>query len=189
MYFNKLFLILILGVIFSLSSFGANLPPASSVVLGGGAPAANLQNVITPLSAIDTSGVVRICAGTNSGTSSDFYAFYPNSAPATTGQYQVPSGKVFYGIDLNANVTATNDSFQFGYGTAALAAEPTATPPTGVVYYGASTVVATGGMSASSASTTYGYGVLGLNFPALSYPFIKIDAAVGYHVCLTGIVK
>lgn len=69
--------------------------------------------------------------------------------------------------------------FNFGYGTAALASNDTATPPTGVKVF---TNVADRGILTAS-STAYVYYPFPVSFPAGSYPFVKqATSAVEMHI-------
>lgn len=103
-------------------------------------------------------------------------------SPGATAQYQVSTGKTFYvtGIFINFTAVSAITSFDIGYGTAALASDGTATPPTGDVLYtnsGAATNQGTFSFASNTDASTMNSKFLplaGISFPADSYPYLLI---------------
>ncbi len=146
------------------------------------------SSVTIPLPNISTSGFVALAGSAASTTASDYYGLYP-SAGGT--QYQVPSGKTFYIIDIWVQQSGSASAAQLGYGTAALASEGTATAPTGAVYLASSggTSIYSSFMYLSTGGAFYHFSFPGLSFPANSYPFWRPATAANFQTIVVGIVQ
>jgi hypothetical protein len=134
------------------------------------------------------SEVITLIAGSSGAAANNFVAFYLAGSNGGT-QYQVTSGKTFYVLSetcYNQLAVAAN---QLGYGTAALAADPTATAPTGAVYFG-NPAQAFATPFYSPTASTFSYYQIPLKFPASSYPFIKVSTINNAMGCaITGFEK
>jgi hypothetical protein len=185
-------LVSIMFFVFMSVSFGATSQTNSIINVGGG-PTVSPASGNFPLNSIDTSGLVMICGGTESSGAGQFFGLYSQTSPTTTAQYNVPNGVKFYAVNMWAYINGNAASFQLGYGTGAIASEGTGTPPSGVIYYGASANngSSTGFVQPTSGTTVYQtYALAGLSFPAASYPFFRtVISTTLYKVCIQGIVK
>lgn len=191
----KLVFALFLSVlVFSQSVFAASgSANVSNVIsLGGNGissndPSANASAFSLPIGSL--SNTVLLVAGTTvTGGANFLYGLYSASSPTTSTQYQVPAGKTLYIIGNWYYSSGANAAIQFGYGTAALAAEDTNVDPTGVVTYGHPATAFKSGTRATVAQT-YHYLPGIMSFPALSYPFVKYSANGGdFSVILQGLL-
>jgi hypothetical protein len=146
------------------------------IQIGGHIDNAN-PGIVLPVS--DLSKLLTLGGGNNGGTS-DFVSLASYMSPTTTAQYQIPNGKTFYVFTIQANAATGNVQFQFGYGTASLGANTSATPPTGVVYYGASSSVGATGFKGSSATSGYQSWNVMMSFPQNVYPWFRANGSVNY---------
>ena len=162
------------------------------VQYGGGAITSTTANGVPPQITIplsNLSSMVTLMGGVGSNTASNYYGFYSASSPASQAQYQVPGGKTLYILGIYVS-TGSSAVTQLGYGTAALASEGTGTPPTGVIYYSASSTVATAGQIGTAASPAYTYFPVGASFPASSYPFWRNNGSgVSVNMIMIGILQ
>lgn len=162
------------------SAFATTIPQAANIAQFGGL-GASFPFINIPIGA--ASNVVTLIMGSGGVTAGHFYEFIKANSPGSTTQYQVPSGKTFtaYGIMFESTLA---DSTILGYGTAALASEDTATPPTGVVYYAATS---TGATFITHPASAYQSIPISVSFPALSYPFAKaISSSHDLNIMLIG---
>lgn len=191
---KALFLLLALGL-FPVQA--ATLPQASSFISGAGTTSITAQSpsqIVCPLTNIDTCGVVLLCGGNTAPAAADFYGLYSLSAPTTNAQYQVPAGKTFYGVDAFAVLIGTNACIKFGYGPSkALSAEGVAASPSGSIEWGGPTAGGdcSGGFFTDIVSSTgESKSAVGVQWPALSYPFWKYQGGASIaNFCIRGIVK
>lgn len=184
----KVFLGLIL-VLLTQKSFAATSQVNSIVSVGGG-PVSNLSAGNLPLNSIDTSNLSMICGGMASSGAGQFFGLFSQSSPTTSAQYSVPAGQKFYAINMWTYSSSSGAALQLGYGTAAIASEGTGTPPTGVVYYGATAAAADTGFVQPATLAYQTFAAAGISFPANSFPFFRTGTSSAiYNVCIQGIVK
>ena len=143
----------------------SNIVQPQGITSGSGAAATTI-----PVTSVTTSNIVTIGGGNNNTSSATFNWLTQTSA----GQYQVPSGKTFYITDIWLSSSAANTGNGLGYATASFS-NTTGTTPTGAVMLLGSTATAVGQQPFSSSVAAQGtynhFSMLGLSFPALSYPF------------------
>lgn len=183
----------LLFLIFPLGKANALTFPTVSVAQGIGlqlSTAGSAQGLAIPIANIASAGVVLLCSGAGSSVANGFYGLYSQSAPANTSTYKVPSGKVFYGIMGYYMASNTNAAAELGSGTAPLIAEGTTSAPTGVIYYGNSANNTSNSLITNSTTYQASVNMLGVNFAALSYPFMKVNSTTTvYLFCIQGIVQ
>jgi hypothetical protein len=179
-------IVLILMFFFQIAN--AAIPGTSNSVASGFSASTNTvaNNPFTvPISQL--SSMVQICGVTN-GTLSRYFGFYSEAAPNYMGQYQVPSGKSFYALVVDAVMAAANNQLYFGYGTSPLGQDDDATAPFGNVPYSESGNPAF--MVGPTAVQSSKSGV-GLIFPAGSYPYLYTSGTntTSGDLCIIGIVQ
>lgn len=135
-----------------------------------------------PLNAVN-SGIVAIpgdpsvfalTAMIGSSTSGRYLKFVKMGQQSTSlGQYQVPAGKKFLAVGILCQTSATFYA-GFGYGTAALVAEDTATPPTGEKFFAGA---AGNGSLIFTGITAISWLPVPVQFPAESFPFVKCNTS------------
>lgn len=162
-------LIISLVSLMAVASEAATLPPTTSAIQGGFGQNLAIATTTIPISSL--SKRVLLFAGNGSTPGSRFFGFYKQGGATT--QYQATNAlycnNLFYAMS-----SATNP--RFGYGTAALIAEPTGTAPTGVQYFGSTSVTHGLKLSTGGASTYVSFPYAAV-FPASSYPFVYIEAS------------
>ncbi len=131
--------------------------------------------------------MIALVGWSNIGDANAFRLFQSAKSAGAQAQYQVTTGKTFYatGLLIHFSVPSAVMSFDLGYGTAALAADGTATPPTGSILYAGDTGdtggqgiygVLGGANTVESRSSTF-IPLCGVSFPALSYPYLYIRSS------------
>lgn len=166
------FIVALAFILFSISSFAANVPQAANVIQGGFVTNGAIPAVSFPPGAV--SKRVMLTSGFPGTTANNFYVL---TAMGSQGQYQVTTGKTLHCVNLRIG-TDTAQDYLFGYGTAALAAHDTATAPTGAVYYGPNVNPPQGGITfLAGAKGTYVSMPTYIPFPADSFPFVKVGAS------------
>lgn len=188
---------LILGffLLWAQCSHAANVPQAASVSSGAGAltgAVAPNSTIVVPIGSLSTATITMICAGTQGYTSTNLFGFYSMNAPSAQVSYSVPAGKTFYALNIWALSAQVSPGIQFGYGTAALIAENTATPPAGYVQYGsaAGTGYTSGFVGNTVANIPSNFNVTGMSFPAGAFPTVRWQTTSGdAHLCIQGIVQ
>lgn len=162
----------------SISAFGATAQVNDVAVFGGPTSNSSGNQIVTPNTKLFTS-TETLVAQTASSTSNNFLAFGAFGHPAGSAtQYQVPGGVQFcttaISIFSNAGAGSVNQ-LAFGYGTAALLANDTPTPPVGLFEYGATT--GSGFRFAFSGATSDDYKPFFMCFPSGSFPYFRFGGA------------
>lgn len=147
-----------------------------------------VNNADNPAAIIPTTNlgtVVTLTAEVSSSTANNYLMLMKMNSPGSVGQYQVPSGKKFYALGFYGQAGSANNCVLFGYGTAALVADNTATAPTGNVPYSPAATMC--GVRIDVANTTK-FVSIPLSFPALSFPYVNTpNSAVSYNIQVVGI--
>lgn len=173
---------LILLVLFSFNCFGSNVPTVSSVIQIGGSPlTTNGTNVGNPAISIPIASIGSLrtlTTGIASTTTGNFLMLVNQGTPGAQAQYQVTTGKTLYCYNLTSTGDATSH-LQFGYGTAALGSDNTATPPTGVKYFTSGSSAVTSGYinPPLTVASVISYPTM-IYFPALSFPFVAWTGSI-----------
>lgn len=158
-----------LAILFGVAAEAASVPGAVGYVQGGQAvDGTSTPSAVYPVS--DLSKRRTLIAADDATTSGNYYAFYRMGGTAS-GQYQVGSGKTLHCMSLEMTANQ-NSAWVFGYGTAALASNDTATPPTGEFVY-APAASSARGLYLIFGSTIRRYWPIYMSFPSLSYPFVR----------------
>jgi hypothetical protein len=128
------------------------------------------------------SNIIHLSMGSAANTLNGFWGFQKSGV--AQAQYQVTTGKTLRII--GAYVSGENNFLGLlGYSTAALASDGGTGVPTGAVYYGGTS----SGLNLSAGSTAYALvplpHLVGMSFPALSYPFVKQFSAGGNDFFMT----
>ena len=183
----KKYLTLLLMVLVAGEAFGATAQVNNVVQFSGVSQTSGLSTYQTvPIQAIDTSGFVTLGGGVSSSTSGNYIQLRQVSGT----NYQVPADKVFYITDF-WGFSAAASALAFGYGTAALGSDNTATPPTGSKTLLFNTSLGTAGpFNSLSTSATSHWSFPGLSFPGGSFPYFITGANTqAYNIFVVGIVK
>ena len=169
----------LIAFLLSLNSFAIYQPTNIITQTGGPASVGNLLvNLVSNISALRMLG-----AGSASGTANNYYMLvnYGTVLPGAQ-QYKVTTGKTMYCYSYEIS-TSTAGKFMFGYGTAALGSEDTATPPTGSTTYNATGDPTKSAIAVDAGTVgTYITQPIMISFAQDVYPYVKTSAGGDWHL-------
>lgn len=157
----------------------------NSVFRFGSSPQVDNPSGIIPAS--QQANIITLTMEVGSSTSNHFYRLMKMNSPGSVAQYQVPNGKTFYALGYYVQVGTSQVCLLYGYGTAALIADDTATAPTGNVPYSGSSGLCGHRIDIANVNK---FMPIPMSFPQNTYPYVYLtNSSVFFTVQVIGIEK
>ena len=161
----------------------AGTAQVNNIVQMGGGKNIGLPTATLPLGSL--SSFIQLSASSFTSTSGNFLMLSRWASTGSSGQYQVTTGKTFRVVGIWYYSNGTSQKITLGFGTAALSSDNTSSAPTGVVYYSAGAGVT--GLTLDS-NAAWAFLPITAEFPALSFPFVKVHTASdNYNILVMGV--